>query len=640
MVDSRDDGLAYGHYGECIYDPYSQEWSWPRAVRDPVIWIPIGQPTRLPLDHGKVPTTTIGPSPDHQNRDTALEFYLQRRPVTVPALGYISESIKYGPGSLLDSTQSCTSKIDGSRLLVTQLPLDKGRVGHLVDTLCFVGEEAPSTLTMLPCAPQKQGWGRDRHNYIRVPRPATKGIRWDAPSSILQLVASESIDNCRPLLAARTVKDVFILRPHTSAARYEARSQCEMLHTLPQQKPLQSPRVDVAFNPWYHWQVGIVEADGTWRIFELPHSHRDREVNPYQACFGTIQSAASGRALWSAPDDGWARILWAGNASSLVVCRRTSATLIDISGRIVTTSLPDLGLGRAGWILDARRSNSNTEHIYILTSTHLFQLYLRSTDPESLDTPGSSGTISITFKIPHFRDQLDVHLSITMFGDEDRTLLAVTSPNTAECTVFDMRDAGSSAVQRITLADTSVMSCPLGAASLAIQALPWGGVGQAPLQDAKDSIARHFRTSQCSFWNQTILTKGGNVMQQTVCLVPPDRLDHVRSDLTGPHWRDRWHAGIRLARDAFVVPDDLSDEDVLAEHTALMRLDPSTHLIEQRKPSIDFQCLYTEIDRLHDEDKEDWNDVLERIRNAVTDLSQSDDTPLQLLYVIHMIYQA
>jgi len=173
--------------------------------------------------------------------------------------------------------------------------------------------------------------------------------------------------------------------------------------------------VDVAFNPYYARQFAVVDEAGAWRIWDI-EGRRKLTLNAGKQ--GTMKdgSMIGSPSNESGISDGWHRIVWATNVSTVVVCDRRSLVVFDITAmpkRLGSHSL--LPLNSTDWILDINRSAVNSNHVYVLTSSRIFWLdIVAGGEGKKSSTPGAKLIISYR----HYRDPNDYTMKLVVLKDE------------------------------------------------------------------------------------------------------------------------------------------------------------------------------------------------------------------------------
>ena len=133
---------------------------------------------------------------------------------------------------------------------------------------------------------------------------------------------------------------------------------------------------DVAFNPWYNRQVGILDQKGAWSVWNIERKkHGGRLYEAMLEGSGLVSEPLPIGAHESS-EDGWGRLCWTGNLHTLLVFSRKSMAVLDLKSRSAPRlQVPDLGLAATPhWILDVQRSPMNMNHVFVVTTSQVFWL--------------------------------------------------------------------------------------------------------------------------------------------------------------------------------------------------------------------------------------------------------------------------
>jgi RNA polymerase I-specific transcription initiation factor RRN6 len=184
--------------------------------------------------------------------------------------------------------------------------------------------------------------------------------------------------------------------------------------------PAQCEHADVAFNPEYDRQFAVIDQVGGWSVSDLkPGRTFERLKSLLPTASGVMTRSDDGKESQhqlhgsNYLEDGWARIRWAGDVNTLVLCTRKLLEFVDLKGRPM--SAPDLTLGLAPrdekpWHLDVRVCSGPRNQLFILTTTKIFWLRVLSADSvlPANETPGGRVLLSVR----HFRDPRDLTMQI------------------------------------------------------------------------------------------------------------------------------------------------------------------------------------------------------------------------------------
>jgi RNA polymerase I-specific transcription initiation factor RRN6 len=179
--------------------------------------------------------------------------------------------------------------------------------------------------------------------------------------------------------------------------------------------------VDVAFNPWGHGQFAVVDDKGQWAVFGSPNIHSHARLRSHRLLHaGCIISS-----LWEEQleedepfmeVDGWARILWAGSGSTILVCLRQQISTINMkSGTLADVKLPDtLGLSQS-FHLDCLRCPLHPSWVFLLTTEQIIWIEVSALEDDTGMEP--SKRAKVIHSTRHFRDQRDTTLYMKIIDD-------------------------------------------------------------------------------------------------------------------------------------------------------------------------------------------------------------------------------
>jgi RNA polymerase I-specific transcription initiation factor RRN6 len=129
-----------------------------------------------------------------------------------------------------------------------------------------------------------------------------------------------------------------------------------------------------------------------------------------------------------AGEDGWARILWAGDVNTILVCNRRHLNIIDIKGPSFShLPSPTLFPSRSSeWILDVQRHPKYNNRFFVLTSTHVVVLVV-TTSSASMDMTTSEAGATILLARRHYRGEEDFTLQLSVQSLIDDSKWSFTS---------------------------------------------------------------------------------------------------------------------------------------------------------------------------------------------------------------------
>ena len=172
---------------------------------------------------------------------------------------------------------------------------------------------------------------------------------------------------------------------------------------------------DVAFNPWNERQFAVLDVQGQWSVWDIQGKYSKRNL-------WTIVSVSSGSPSDCEYDqystdisDGWGNILWAGDATTLIIAVRNNLLVYTIGSKAERGMGPELGLtDGSDWILNVQRSPVNPTHIFVLTSLYIY--WLKVDCQRSQDTGSQVKSSSkVLLARRHHRSQEDSSLTMLLY---------------------------------------------------------------------------------------------------------------------------------------------------------------------------------------------------------------------------------
>ncbi|KAJ4355335.1 hypothetical protein N0V95_003010 [Ascochyta clinopodiicola] len=427
MADSSLSNLNYGRPGLSTYDLDSREWTFSR------------QPSSKKLTQVACWQLAVSAATDFPPAKTLKDATTVRRdarrlthnhPQLVPAIRQLPEL-----NLVSDAVTSAASTYD---------PL----VGDLFSfgTVFLKKYGRPNRIAALPAGPsgnilrlliaghQKQGWGTDKSVWLSGPtlKDAESGY-WNEDAAPIQQICFAQAQTGNSFLAVRLPSRTVILRPSYHRGRQAAKPSIhyDLPPSLVSARPIlnitieqtgATPHADISFNPDYQFQFGVVDHQYKWSIWQIERRAKRDEYSVTRLMGGELLPAED---TVLNDGDGWARILWAGDSNTLIVCNRRHLSLINISGKSseylpVPTIVPQRS---TDWILDIKRHPQLQSRFFVLTTTKILIIEvtpLRATVDSTDDQSGAT----ILFSRRHYRgdEDLTLHLSLETLVDDGKDI--------------------------------------------------------------------------------------------------------------------------------------------------------------------------------------------------------------------------
>ena len=365
-----------------------------------------------------------------QSKDLA-KLLPETQPATriLPGLAFQSEiineitpSIDPLVSDLLAYGQVSYSKSNGNR---EQVPI-----------AAVAGGPAGGEVRLLLLQQEHLEWEGERSVYLRsVSAKNGKESIWRGNGSpIQQIVFAESESLTSTWLAVRYHGAISILRPRLKRARHLLTSHFRnygqdcldpnSLVDLPIKHFRGVPFADVAFNPWNHQQIAVIDLEGHWSTWNIQNISTERGIwtieNQSIGCiFNNNADSGQPREI----GDGWGRVLWAGATNKLVVASRKIFAVYIVDDDMRKLDVPDLFSDNStNWIVDIKRDTSDSRYLYLLTSTTLYLINV----PASTEPHQSNAQVSLSWR--HSLNQDDTSLRLHVLPlKEDMTVKVGTS---------------------------------------------------------------------------------------------------------------------------------------------------------------------------------------------------------------------
>lgn len=271
------------------------------------------------------------------------------------------------------------------------------------------------------------GWEGGNHTNLKtLDLSSCEDAFWIGPGGpIHQISFATSTEGSTRYVVVRKAESITILRPVYSQVPVPTICSPGFVNDFPASRLSASPVIhmemsetgtspyaDVTFNPWYTRQFAVLDEQGFWTIWDIESQQRTKKafkITPGKSGHVKGSTDAESAATIENEADGWGRILWAGDVSTIVLCNRRGLAVFDLKGdgaRSLTS--PDLLKSTStDWILDVKRHPINFNQIIVLTTSQVFWLKITSNGE---DTPNSGANIILSQR--HFRDHEDASLSV------------------------------------------------------------------------------------------------------------------------------------------------------------------------------------------------------------------------------------
>ena len=420
MADSSLSDVNYGRPGLTAYDIDHREWSLSRQptserFQQVADW-------QLVFSHA-TDFVFPGSSPNGTTARKDARRLTHDHPQLAPATKYLAElnavseaitssAATYDPhvGDLLSFGTVYLKKFARPKRIVA---LSAGPSGNIL-RLAVLGQ-------------QRQGWADDRSVWLSG--PSLKDVDcgyWNEEAAPIQQVCFAQTESVNSFLAVRLPSRTVLFRPSYHRGRQAAKPSPH--YNLPPSfisaNPIFDitldqtggvPHADVAFNPDYQHQYGVIDQQYNWSVWQIESRVKRDEYSVSRLIGGAILPSER-----VDDGDGWARLLWAGDSNTLVVCNRRQLSLISLNGSTFEYLLapPVVPQRSTDWILDIKKHPQHHDRFLVLTTSRLFVVAVTTSGAA---VGGGLAGATILFSRRHYRgdEDLTLQLSVQMLVNDE-----------------------------------------------------------------------------------------------------------------------------------------------------------------------------------------------------------------------------
>lgn len=450
MTDNARRDLGYGRLGPVIYDKQGKIWQYGRELgRTRALRLCSNCPEllRSQLSSDQSDAEPANDPQEHSVTKLTKEFseLTKRYPELRLAQPFFTPFAKES-----EAIQSATKKYDplaGDLLAYGYTSTRDDADGTSSEVLAVPDGDNGERLTLYQIEKQAQYDWNQGNPQLRIATPTAVAGSWIGPGvPIRQIVFSRPSDS--PPSDAREDSGCFVairLWEETGIFRSILRGDGDssITHDAPapttgRLQPLIRiseemtgglEHTDVAFNPWNTDQLAIVDSSGNMAVFEVRAntSNNDGLLQEYSmlklGLYDVPRPSDQEDEPTNSPPKEWSRVLWIASPTTIMICTRTAITFVDsrrMSSLDPELQIPKLGLkASSNWMLDIRRHPVRLDQVFVLTSTHVFWLYI-CLNEDLVDHQGPAFGVNVFSSIRHFRGPSDLSLKLTVFitGDE------------------------------------------------------------------------------------------------------------------------------------------------------------------------------------------------------------------------------
>ncbi|RFU34167.1 hypothetical protein B7463_g2105, partial [Scytalidium lignicola] len=424
--------LSYGQLGEASYDPHEKEWHFSRQLTNDRSLVQL-LPFRCCINSSvnNFPETEKE-QPRHATKQ--LRWLMNAHPEIFPGNNIASSFIRD------ESAVPSDTLSPESNLLAVGRALDADHMSgsRVVRILALPEGEAGNVLRLIRPGVEMLGWKERDGVRISLMNPSlsTDGYWMGSHGPIRQIVPS-SEDGSATWFAVRQDTVITVFRPVYRKTVHPAAVPKKYRNTYPPSRLTPNPisilqasdsgsrtHVDVSFNPWFTRQFGVIDERGAWSLWIMEGrrtKHSIMEISPGKT--GKIYDNNVHQS-----SDGWHRILWIANVNTIIVCGRRHLAVFDIKSKPTLLNSLDFNVlcSKFDRILDLKRSVTNPNHVFILTTSRIFWIRVTPAGEGEDETSQSVGA-RVLLSCRHYRDAdgkamkvvvpADEHVSVILFSE-------------------------------------------------------------------------------------------------------------------------------------------------------------------------------------------------------------------------------
>lgn len=521
MADIPLNNLNYGRPGLTTYDLDNREWGFSRLSSTSKLQQVSEWQLAIPPAITFLPTTTLQTrTSSRKSVERLARDYPQLVPAAthLPDLNVVSEAIgsaaaTYDPhvGDLLSFGTVFLKKFVRPKRIAA---LPTGPSG--------------SILRLVPLGKQRQGWEGDKSVWLSGPsfRIVDSGY-WNEQAAPIQQICFAQTENANSFLAVRLPTKSVLFRPLFHRGRRAARPSphYSLPPSLLSARPILevtlaqtggAPHADVAFNPEYQFQFGIIDQRYKWSIWQIERRAKREEYSVLRMVSGDIVPENSNMD----DGDGWARLFWAGDGSTLIVCNRRQLCVVSLAGDLFKylQAPPVIPQRSTDWILDIRRHPQHQNCFFVLTSTRLFLVAVTSSSAALDRTAGQAGATILSSR-RHYRGDEDLTLRMDVQEIEATICLFITSRLNKLIQVNHFQGSPSASSDLIFSTDPAGLAFempePAGVLHMRLQFLEYG-TKVVPEHRQKNATAQSYLGRSVPFYQLTVVLADLSVHQTVI----------------------------------------------------------------------------------------------------------------------------
>ncbi|WPG99130.1 Hypothetical protein R9X50_00194100 [Acrodontium crateriforme] len=548
MAEDSGNCLPYGQFGQLDYDIDDRTWNFTRIVRSGRDLLPLGETSIV----------ATASSVDEANQlDNKHEFPGRRRakqvqdlatafPSVLPAAGLLSSAHAFS-----EEVEVATSQYDPVKGDLLAFGTVASEAHHRpIRVVAFPGGRNGNEVRVVEMKIQRQGWHDTTAAWLEFPIIRGDEGVWNSDGApIQQICFAEGGEERGLFMAVRMIAHTTIFRPvlRKSPVNVSSLSRFDLnpVADVSLRKFGGMPHADVAFNPFFPLQFAIVDQAGCWSIFEF----EGRQSQTLKR--GVSRHRSFSKNIDKPLDDGWARILWCGSPTSLIVAGRRCLLLFDTS---VSPLDERQRIEFDGWVLAVALIPSHLDYLCVLTTSHL-EIY------RIVSGKADDGSLHRVLQWRHFRSPEDITLGITITRDDDDLTIFVRSSVDTVATAYGIKieeDQAKLVTDPFELKLPSVQTKTMTLHhNFKLESIKYGTNQATGISAGR--IAKYHRTS-ARFYCMTSLQQDLTI-HQTLFFAPNENMDV--DFMEPPTWQSK--VGVsstyRLKQEGFIADDDDHEDD-------------------------------------------------------------------------------
>jgi RNA polymerase I-specific transcription initiation factor RRN6 len=459
--------LNFGHFGTATYDVDNSEWTFSRKL-DRHELVPLGHWRTVVPASIHFPTPALSrPAPNVQQNVKAL---VRDCPDLVPAIEHLAE-LEIVSAAATSATFTYDATV-GDLLSFGNITC-RGHADHgSKHVVATAMGEVGNILRLEVSLTERYGWGDiDKLKGTMMEGPSmTSGEcgYWNEEAAPIQQICFAQTEARSSFLAVRFNSRTVVFRPSylhrrkaTPSAYFDlppSSVDARPILSISGKETGGASHAHVSFNPDYQRQFGIVDQRGQWSIWDIEFGHQNSKHTVHCSARGNIvsvedESEDEDGNKKAYKEDGWARITWVGDATTIMMANRRHIRLFNFrSGSISLKCPPLLSTNSADWILDLKKHPSNKSQIFVLTSTRLYLLAVTCLSDDGENEHVDAGA-TVLVSWTHYRGTEDITLQLCLHTLGNDSLVLIHSRLNRLATIFQFATRGSGRSDRIYASD-------------------------------------------------------------------------------------------------------------------------------------------------------------------------------------------